>query len=113
MAQDKQRDKIELYHWLALPMLRKYLQSAYASWCVLTGGADHAEAYMRISELKAKGTEKNKLQQLEDCYCSDPRYPLAEEKFGVEFQVEGRNLISITEKLTSGWIKEVFPYTSG
>ena len=41
---------------------------------------------MRIAEAKAKGTEKQFRDQLEDCFCSDARYSLAEEKFGVEFQ---------------------------
>ena len=41
---------------------------------------------MRIAEAKAKGTGKQLRDQLEDCFCSDARYSLVEEKIGVEFQ---------------------------
>ena len=53
--QVKQPDKIELDHWPTLPMLRTYLQATYAAWRVLTGGADHAEDYLRVAEKSAKG----------------------------------------------------------
>ena len=82
----KQPERAELKHWPTLPNLRPYLQNTYASWRILTGGGDHAENYLRIAEAKAKGTEKQFRDQLEDCFCNDARYSLAEEKFGVEFQ---------------------------
>ena len=82
----KQPEKVELEHWPTLPNLRPYLQNTYASWRILTGGGDHAEEYMRKAEAMARGPEKLFREQLEDCFCDDARYSLAEEKFGVEFQ---------------------------
>ena len=66
--------------------LPPYLQNAYASWRILTGGGDHAESYLRIAEAEAKDSEKQFRDQLEDCFCDDARYSLAEEKCGSEFQ---------------------------
>ena len=74
----KQPDKIELENWPSLPMLRSYLQALYAAWRVLTGGGDHAEDYMRLAEEKARGTEAEFALNLEDAYCSEARYSLAE-----------------------------------
>ena len=86
MISVKQPDNIELEQWPQLPNLRPYLQNTYASWRILTGGGDHAETYLRLAEQKCKGPERLFREQLEDCFCSDARFSLAEEKFGSEFQ---------------------------
>ena len=81
----KQPDKVELEQWPTLPNLRPYLQNTYASWRILTGGGDPAETYLHLAESKAKGPERQFRDQLEDCFCNDARYSLAEES-GSEFQ---------------------------
>ena len=43
-------------------------------------------AWLKAIESKAKGPERQFRDQLEDCFCNDARYSLAEEKFGSEFQ---------------------------
>ena len=65
-------------------MLRAWLQGVYGAWRVLTGGEDHAEDYLRVAETMAKGTEAEFQSQLEQCFCSEAKYSLAEEKFGIE-----------------------------
>ena len=77
IVQVKQPDKIELDNWPTLPMLRPYLQHTYAAWRVLTGGADHAEDYLRVAERKAKESDIEYLEQLEECRCTDYKYSLA------------------------------------